>query len=138
MTLWFDELREGQVFETASRLVSAGDIVAFAELTGDRNRIHLDGLAHGVLVAGISSGLLFELGHFGESTLALLELKEWKFLGPVRAGDEVRARITIEALRPASSGGKGVVTRRVEILTQRGETVQDGRAVVLVATRPSG
>lgn len=137
MTLWFDELREGQVFETPSRTVAAADIAAFAEVTGDRNRIHLDGLAHGLLVAGISSGLLHELGHFGESTLALLELKEWRFLAPVRAGDTVRARITIEALKPASSGGKGVVTRRVEIVDQHGTTVQDGRAVLLLACRPA-
>lgn len=136
MTLWFDELREGQVFETASRLVTADDIAGFAAVTGDRNRIHLDGLAHGLLVAGIASGLLHDLGHFGESTLALLELREWKFRGPVRAGDTVCARFTIESLRPASSGGKGVVTRRVEIVNQRGETVQDGQAVLLLAARP--
>lgn len=137
MTLWFDDLHLGQVLETRSRTIGGSDIWSFADLTGDRNRIHLDGLAHGLLVAGISSGLLFDLGHFGESTLALLELREWRFLEPVRAGDTVRARFTIEALKAASGGGKGVVTRRVEILNQRGETVQDGVAVVLVATRPA-
>ena len=136
MTLWFDDLRVGQVLETASRTVADADIWTFAEVTGDRNRIHLDGLAHGLLVAGMSSGLLFDLGHFGESTLALLELREWRFLKPVRAGDTVRARFTIEELRAASSGGKGVVVRRVEILNQRDEAVQEGRAVVLVAARP--
>lgn len=136
MTLWFDELREGQVFETASRTVTAADIAGFADVTGDHNRIHHDGLAHGLLVAGISSGLLYDLGHFGESTIALLELKEWKFLAPVRAGDSVHARVTIEELRPASSGGKGVVTRRVEILDAQGCVVQDGRAVVLLSARP--
>ncbi len=136
MTLWFDDLAEGQVLETGPREVAEADILAFAGLTGDRNQIHLDGLAHGLLVAGISSGLLFDLGHFGASTLALLELKEWKFLAPVRAGDTVRARFTVESLRLASSGGKGVVVRRVEILNQRGTVVQDGRASLLLACRP--
>ena len=138
MTLWFDDLHEGQVFETGARTVAESDIRAFAEVTGDRNRIHLDGLAHGLLVAGMSSGLLHELGHFGESTLALLELKEWRFLRPVRAGDAVRARVTIESLRPASAGGKGIVVRRVEIINQRDEPVQDGRATLLLAARPAG
>ena len=136
MTLWFDDLVEGQVFETASRIVTAADIAGFAEITGDRNQIHLDGLAHGLLVAGISSGLLHDLGHFGKSTLALLELREWKFRAPVRAGDTVRARFTVESLRLASRGDRGVVVRRVEILDQHGTVVQDGRASLLVACRP--
>ena len=136
MTLWFDDLAEGQVLETGPREVVAADILAFAGLTGDRNQIHLDGLAHGLLVAGISSGLLFDLGHFGESTLALLELQEWKFLAPVRAGDTVRARFTVESLRLASRGDRGVVVRRVEIIDQHGTVVQDGRASLLLACRP--
>lgn len=136
MTLWFDDLAVGQVLETGLRTVSDADILAFAELTGDRNRIHLDGLAHGLLVAGVSSGLLFDLGHFGESVIALLELKEWRFLAPVRGGDTVRSRVTIESVRRASQGDRGVVVRRVEIINQRDELVQDGRAAFLVSCRP--
>ena len=136
MTLWFDDLAAGQVLETGSRTVSDADILAFAELTGDRNRIHLDGLAHGLLVAGVASGLLFDLGHFGESVIALLGLKEWRFRAPVRGGDTVRSRVTIESVRRASQGDRGVVVRRVEILNQRNELVQDGRAAFLVSCRP--
>ena len=136
MTLWFDDLAVGQVLETGSRTISDADILAFAELTGDRNQIHLDGLAHGLLVAGVSSGLLFDLGHFGESVIALLELKEWRFLAPVRGGDTVCSRVTIESVRRASQGDRGVVVRRVEIINQRDELVQDGRAAFLVSCRP--
>lgn len=136
MTLWFDDLAEGQVLETGSRTIGDAEILAFAELTGDRNRIHLEGLAHGLFVAGVASGLMYDLGHFGESVIGLLELKEWRFLAPVRGGDTVRARITIESLRLASKGDRGVVVRRVEILNQRDELVQDGRAAFLVSCRP--
>ena len=132
MTLWFDDLHEGQVFETGERLVTQDDIDAFAALSGDRNRIHGDGLAHGVLVMGIAGGLLHDLGHFGETTVALLDVREWRFAAPVRAGDSVRARVTIRSLRRTSRGDRGVVVRRTEVLNQRGELVQEGETTVLL------
>ena len=38
----FDGLEPGARFETATRTISESDVLAFAELTGDRNPLHVD------------------------------------------------------------------------------------------------
>lgn len=61
-----DDLRAGDVYVTAGRTVTESDIVSFASLSGDYNRLHVDAefasgtphgarIAHGLLVLSISS-----------------------------------------------------------------------------------
>ncbi len=146
MTTYLEELAAGQKVETARRVVSAADIDAFCELSGDRNPLHTDDeyaraagfagrIAHGLLVLSIASGLGSEEDDWAIS--AYLE-ESRRFVEPVLPGDEIHSVSEItEVRRSRSKPDRGIVTMRVETRNQRGEVVLDGADVVLVGARGS-
>ena len=98
----YDSLQPGDSF-TYSRTISADDVRAFAEITGDDNPIHVDEdyaresrfgkpIVHGVLLLGIISKVLGRdfPGH-GSIAVSLSA----RFLRPVPVGSEVTVEIKI-------------------------------------------
>ena len=67
--------------------------------------------------------------------LAMLEL-DMKVLKPVVAGDTVHAEVEVAAVRPTTSGNRGIVTTRNDVVNQRGDVVMTYRAVRMMAGRP--
>jgi acyl dehydratase len=127
---------------TAGRTIGEGDITLFAGLAGDFTPVHLDDafarttpfgerIAHGPLTMSAAIGLLTQTGLLGERVIGLVNLN-WDFAGPVRIGDTIRAKVTVEEVRPTSNGGRNLATFLFEVLNQRGETVQTGRLRVIV------
>ena len=57
-------------------------------------------------------------------------------LKPVFAGDTVHAEVEVTAVRPTSTGNRGIVTTTNDVLNQHGETVITYRAVRMMAGRP--
>lgn len=116
------------------KVVTERDIELFAEISTDRNPVHLDEsyaldtifegrVAHGMLTAGLISAVIGEQlpGH-GSVYLG----QTLRFLAPVRPGDTVRAEVTVSAIDHAR--------RRVtlETVARVGETeVLKGEALVL-------
>ncbi|HVF44797.1 MAG TPA: MaoC family dehydratase [Pyrinomonadaceae bacterium] len=119
-----------------SKTITGEDVRAFAELTGDRNPVHLDEayaattrfgrrIAHGMLGASlISTVLAGELPGPGSVYLS----QTLRFTAPVFLGDTVTARVTVTNVRE----DKPVVTLETVCTNQRGERVVEGEAVVLV------
>jgi len=119
-----------------SKTITDGDVRAFAELTGDRNPVHLDEeyaaatrfgrrIAHGMLGASlISTVLAGELPGPGSVYLS----QTLRFTAPVYLGDTITARVTVKHVRE----DKPVVTLETVCTNQRGERVVEGEAVVLV------
>jgi acyl dehydratase len=117
-----------------TRLVRQRDIELFTEITGDRNPIHHDeetaarsrfgGL---VVQGGVTSGLLNALvaEDLPGPGSVFLEVS-WRFLAPVRPGDE----ITAEARVTAARADKPVTTLATRVVNQDGVVVLDGTAVV--------
>jgi acyl dehydratase len=112
---------------------SFSEVEAYANLSEDRNPIHLDERAaaesvfgrrvvHGMLVSSLFSALLGQ--HLpGEGTIFLgLDIQ---FKGPVFIGEEVTAFVEILAIRE----DKPIVTLRTWCENAKGETVVDGQAV---------
>jgi 3-hydroxybutyryl-CoA dehydratase len=135
--LYFDELSIGQSAEM-SRVVGAGDIETFAEVSGDTNPVHLDEayaatttfgerIAHGMLSGAYVSAVL---GTKLPGPGAIYLSQSLRFRRPVRIGDLVTARATVTALDPA----KGRVTLETVCLVD-GKTVVDGEAVVIAPRR---
>jgi len=135
--LFLEELSVGQSAELV-RTVGEADIVAFAEVTGDRNPVHLDAdyaaatafgerIAHGMLSAGYISAVL---GTSLPGPGAVYLSQSLAFKRPVRIGDEVTARATVTAIDEA----KARVTFATTCLV-RGKAVVDGEAVVMVPRR---
>jgi 3-hydroxybutyryl-CoA dehydratase len=115
-----------------------GDIVSFADLTGDRNPLHLDEafarttrfksrIAHGMLTASLISAVLgMKLPGLG----AIYVSQSICFRAPVRCGDLVRATARITALEYTRRRARLACCCSVE-----GEIVLDGEAVVQVRAR---
>jgi acyl dehydratase len=73
------------------------------------------------------------------SSLGSPGVDELRWLRPVRPGDELVLRTTVEEARVSrSKPDRGLVTTRVEMVDQAGEAVLRLRAVNLVRTRPTG
>jgi 3-hydroxybutyryl-CoA dehydratase len=121
-----------------SRTITDEDIRTFAELSGDRNPVHLDEefaaqtrfgrrIAHGMFGASLISAVLGTKLP-GEGSIYLNQTLQ--FLGPVYIGDTITARVTVSKVRE----DKSIVTLETLCENQRGETIMRGEAVVLVET----
>ena len=132
--LFLEDLSVGQSAELV-RTVTEGDIVAFAQVTGDTNPVHLDAdyaattpfgerIAHGMLSAGYISAVL---GTTLPGPGAVYLSQSLNFKRPVKIGAEVVARVTVTAIDEA----KARVTLDTSCLVN-GKAVVGGEAVVLV------
>lgn len=121
-----------------TKVVTDRDIALFAEVSTDRNPVHLDEtyaqdtifagrIAHGMLTAGLISAVIGEQLP-GHGTVYLGQ--SLKFLAPVRPGDMVRADVTVLSI----DHGKRRVT--LETTCSVGKTlVLKGEATVLAPSR---
>jgi acyl dehydratase len=143
VAVYLRDIQEGDSFTTARRTITEADVMAFAGVTGDFNAVHIDALhardetpfgrriAHGPLIIGVSFGLRSARDDW--QILALLECRR-RFAAPVFPGDTVHGRYAVEAVRASRSRpGTGVVTLSVQIVNERGDVVQEGTDVLLVA-----
>ena len=116
------------------KTVTDRDIEMFAEVSTDRNPVHLDDayaqdtifggrIAHGMLTAGLISAVIGEQLP-GHGTIYMGQTL--KVLGPVRPGDEVLATVTVREIDYA----KRRVTLDCACLVGE-KTVLKGEAVVL-------
>ena len=114
--------------------MTARDIELFTEITGDRNPLHYDEAAAtasrfgGVIVqGGVTSGLLNAVvaEDLPGPGSVFLEVN-WRFLAPVRPGDEITAEVEVLEARE----DKPITKLRTTITNDDGVTVLDGHAVV--------
>ena len=129
-----DRLEVGQIHES-SFTITGEMIESFAEATGDHNPIHVDEeyargtifktrVAHGMLQAGILSGVL-GTRFPGVGTIYLSQ--SLKFLKPVFIGDRITFRLrVVELLREKNRARLETVC-----VNQRGETILTGEALVM-------
>ncbi len=143
----FEDFAPGQSFLSQGRTILDADIAGFAAWSWDTNPVHTDAelmatsrfgqrIAHGLLGMSVALGLVSRLGVFEGCSVALLSVEDWTFRRPVLVGDTLRCRVEILGARRTSSGGTGVLDRRLTLLNQRDETVQTGRVGLLVSARP--
>jgi len=139
--LYFEELEIGGEWTSEARTVSTGDVTAFADLTGDRNPIHLDPefarttpfrrcIAHGLLGLSLAGGLTTTAAP--ARTVAFLGLKEWHFRAPVYIGDAIRVTNRVLEKELQGRGRRGTVVWQVRVVNQDGRVVQEGVTVTLV------
>jgi 3-hydroxybutyryl-CoA dehydratase len=119
---------------TFGKTFTEQEVVAFANISGDRNPLHLDAeyakttrfgarIAHGALTAGLISAVL---GNDLPGIGTIYMSQTTKFLKPVYFGDTVTATVEITAIRT----DKGILTLKTVCANQHGEIVADGEAVV--------
>lgn len=136
--LYFEDLSVG-LAERLSKTVSASDVVGFAEITGDRNPIHLSEhfaartpfgarIAHGLYTASLISAVL---GTRLPGPGAVYISQTLNFRAPVRIGDTVDVDVVVAELAPERRRARLACTCSVA-----GEVVLDGEALVKVPARP--
>lgn len=119
-----------------AKLFTQDDVESFAELSNDKNPVHLDDefakssifkqrIVHGMLTASLFSGLLGEKLP-GEGTIYLGQ--NLKFIAPVPIGEQVTATVEIVNIRE----DKPIVTLRTFCKDSNDNLVIDGEAVVLI------
>ncbi len=145
--LYFEEFSAGQKIMTEGRTVSDQDIVTFAGLTGDNNRIHLDEkfsqagpfgrrIAHGLLGLSIASGLAWRTGILDGTVIAFREVDEWKFIKPIFIGDTVHAELNIIETKAMPRIGGGSVLITTELKNQQDEICMKGNWAILIMSKP--
>jgi len=147
MGLYFEEFSVGQKVITEKRTVTEDDIMTFAKVSGDDNRIHTDPefskttifgkqVAHGLLGLAIASGLAWQTGILDGTVIAFREVREWKFIKPVFIGDTIYTELeTIETKALPRIGG-GSVTITLEVKNQNEEVCHRGSWTVLMMSKP--
>lgn len=146
-TWWLEDFEPGQVFVSQGRTVTEADVASFAAWSWDTNPVHTDAvaaargrfgqpIAHGLLGMSVAMGLVSRIGVFEACSVALLGVDDWRFLRPLLVGDTVRCRVEVQGVRRTSAGDTGVLSRRLTLLNQRDEVVQEGEIGLLVAARP--
>lgn len=143
---YWEDFQLGETFVTMERTVTEADIIAFAELTGDFNPLHMDAgfaagtrfrrrIAHGMLGVSIAAGLSQSLGLMEGTIVAFLGM-EWRFLAPIFIGDTVHAEQTVAALQESSKPGRGLLSFDCRLVNQHGDVVQEGRRTSMLLRRP--
>ncbi len=145
--IFFNEFDIGSKFTSPTRTITETDVVMFAATSGDYNELHTSEtfgqetpfkqrIAHGLLVLGISHGLMFRLGLFDGTGIAFLEVDEWKFTAPVYFGDTIHVSLAVaEKIQSKSKPDRGIVTFDVQVINQQGTVVQRGFQKIMVRNK---
>lgn len=139
-TLSFEDLSVGMT-ERISKKVASSDVVGFAEVTGDRNPIHLSEhfaaktpfgtrIAHGLYTASLISAVL---GTRLPGPGAIYISQTLNFRAPVKIDDTVEVIVQVAELIPEKFRARLICTCSVD-----GELVLDGEAWVKVPSDTSG
>ena len=136
-TIYIEDMKVG-LTRSISKIMGDTEIKSFAEISEDRNPLHLSDeigrnsifgsrVAHGMLSASLFSALLGEKlpGHG-----AIYLSQSLQFIAPVYPGDKVDASVTVEKIDTS----KKRVTLKCEALVS-GELVIKGEAIALAPSR---
>jgi len=138
--LTFEDLSVGMT-ERVKKTVASSDVVGFAEVTGDRNPIHLSEhfaaktpfgtrIAHGLYTASLISAVL---GTRLPGPGAIYISQTLNFRGPVKIGDTVEVTVAVAELMPEKFRARLACSCAVD-----GEVVLDGEAWVKVPSKKAG
>lgn len=140
---YLSEFSVGEKFTTLSRTVTETDVVLFAGITGDNNPIHTDKdyaeslpfksrIAHGLLGAGIATGLWGRMGLVDGSAIAALST-EWSFVGAIKVGDTIHCEVEVlETKRSSSKPDRGILNIGYKIINQDNQICQTGSMATMM------
>jgi len=143
MKLYYEDFERGQRFTSESRTVSNEDVLNFAKLTGDFNKLHFDRevatsagfdgiVAHGLLTLSIGVGLWNSLGFTNETILAFAGMDKVLFKVPVYPGDQIRIACEVLDKRElASRKNAGLLRIRLNVMNSK-ESVLEADLLLII------
>jgi len=137
--VFFEDLSVGQE-ASLSKTVTEADIAAFAEISGDKNPVHLDAqyaagtifkerIAHGMLSAAYISAV-FGMKLPGPGAIYISQTLSFK--APVKIGDTVITSVKVVELIPEKKRARFEC-----VCSVNGKPVVQGEAVLMVPARPA-
>jgi len=138
-SVYFEDLSVGQE-ASVSNTVTADVIRAFADVSGDRNPVHVDAdyaaqtifkerIAHGMLSAAYISAV-FGMHLPGPGAIYISQTLNFK--APVKIGDVVTTTVKVAELVPEKKRARFEC-----VCTVGGKPVVQGEAVLMVPSRPA-
>ena len=142
---FFEDFRVGDRFGSPSKTLTDAHFLFFAGMTGDAHPLHYDDeyakgtrfgrrLAHGLLLTSLTAVGASTLAPLIEDSIVAFVEQTTRFLGPAFIGDTLKPEHEIVALERKRSAG--LLTLRVTLVNQRGETILEGHHRYLIAYRP--
>lgn len=142
---YFETIAVGDTLETAGRTVTEADIVNFAGVSGDFNRLHTDAaymadstfgerIAHGALIFSMMTGLLWRHRSIEErdAIVAFYGIDSLRFTAPTVVGDTIHVESTVaEKTSVDREDAAGTVKYETEVNNQEGETVLYCEPIIL-------
>ena len=144
--IYFEDFQVGQVYELGSYTVSEEQILTFAR-EFDPQPFHVDSvlaaesiyggiIASGLHTASIFMRLLYDGLLCRSASMGSPGQDELRWLRPVRPGDTLTARGTVEELIPSKSKpDRGLVRKSYEVFNQHGEKVMTMRGLGMFGRR---
>jgi acyl dehydratase len=143
---WFEDFRLGDRFASPSKTLTDAHFLFFAGLTGDAHPLHYDDeyakrtrfgrrLAHGLLLTSLTAVGASTLAPVIEASIVAFVEQRTRFLAPVFVGDTLKPEHEVVGLERRRSAG--LLSLRVTLVNQRGETVLEGEHRYLIAYRPA-
>lgn len=128
---YFEDYQPGDFRETTGRTITEADIVLHAGQTGDFYPHHMDKewcatqpfkerIAHGTLIFSVAVGMT--AGDINPHAMSY-GYDKLRFLKPVFIGDTIVSKISISEKRDHKRPTHGIVSEKLEVTNQRGETV---------------
>lgn len=148
VTIYFEDFTPGRVFELGSVVLTDDEIIEFATRF-DPQPFHIDPAAAADTMFGgiIASGwhtcsacmrLMVDGMISDTASLGSPGMDEIRWLAPVRPGDRLTARTTVDEARPSrSKPDRGTVTLTTEMENQDGVVVMRMRGMGMYGRRPA-
>jgi len=145
---YWEDIKEGEVFELGSRTLDKERMVAFAR-EFDPQPFHTDEKAAeasiwgGLIASGwLTGSVLMRIFYDGflkdTASLGSPGIDELRWLKPVRPGDTLTVRLTVlETAASRSKPDRGIVRSLMEVVNQHGEIVMTTKGVNFFRRRPA-
>lgn len=131
----FEDINIGDV-EILEKVVTEDMVTQFAEISGDKNPLHLNEefakttqfksrIAHGALLISFISTALYNF--VGQGAIALAQ--DTRFLRPIYIGDKIT--LTTEVIEKEIKRGQGVVKLKVKCKNPKGKAAIEGHSEII-------
>ena len=142
---YFEDYQLADYRDTTGRTITETDVVMHAGQTGDNYPHHMDKewcatqpfkerIAHGTLIFSVAVGMT--AGDINPHAMSYGYDKP-RFIKPVFIGDTITSKITISEKRDHKRPTHGIVSEKLEVTNQRGDTVLVCEHLLLVTRKES-
>jgi acyl dehydratase len=141
--LMYADLTIGARFTSPGRTITQTDLSMACMLSGDWHPIHADEeyakttrlgrrIVQGPFGILLAMGMSAHLPEFADPIIGATGIQEWRYCKPVLVDDTLRVMVEISSKRVTSDGARAIVERRLTLINQDEQTIQDGLAGTMI------